>query len=146
MPSKDTDQEKRNADEEYRPSKQQKKDTTAEAVGVLKDALVEQSNTNRKEEGRQNTVEKIIEVATLIFVVLTTIGIFWQAAILNESDHAIQKSAVAAKDAAYAAKKAVELSDKTAERQLRAYLHVTHGSLSPSKPSVAIQIHQAGIT
>jgi hypothetical protein len=33
-----------------------------------------------------------------------SVGIFWQPAILDESDHAIQKSAIAAKDAADAAK------------------------------------------
>jgi|SRR5882724_1973752 len=104
MPTKDTNQERK----------------------ALKKAPVDESDTHRKEEGRQNTVEKKIEIATLAFVVLTTIGIFWQATILNESDHAIQKSAVAAKDAADAASKAVALSDKTAERQLRAYLYVSH--------------------
>jgi|SRR6185437_2315918 hypothetical protein len=134
MPSKDTSQEQGEAEEERGPRKQQKQDAIAKAVVVLKDALVEQSDTNRKEEGRQNTVEKIIEVATLIFVVLTTIGIFWQATILNQSDHAIQKSAIAAKDAADAAKDAVRLSDKTAERQLRAYLHVSHGAWQQYPP------------
>lgn len=58
--------------------------------------------------------------------------------------------AIAAKDAADAAKDSVKLSDKTAERQLCAYLYVDHGSFGPVRPDVpigpAITIRSAGAT
>jgi very-short-patch-repair endonuclease len=125
MPTKDPNQEDRDADENRGPSKKQKQDATAEAIVTLKNALIEESKSDRQDSGREATVEKRIEIATLIFVIFTTAGIFWQAAILNESDHAIQKSAIAAKDAADAAKDAVKLSPLMKEIvSLREWLEV----------------------
>jgi hypothetical protein len=59
-----------------------------------------------------------------------------------------KKSAAAAEDSANAARAAVELSDKTAERQLRAYINVETTSLSWKKgvAVAAISLRNAGQT
>jgi len=80
------------------PPHQQKDNATAKAIASLKSALAKEANANRNQEKRENIWDKVIQVATLIFVVLTTIGIFYQAKILNNTDTAMHASAKAAID------------------------------------------------
>jgi hypothetical protein len=114
--------EKPSAGENKGPSEDQADFSVAKAVSALENTVAQKADANREETRREDRISKFIEIATLFFVILTTGGIFYQAHILHSSDVAFQKSATAAKDAADAAKSAVELSDKTTKRQLRAYV------------------------
>jgi hypothetical protein len=84
-------------------------------------------------------------VAWTFLLFLATIG---SAAVLWKTDHTLvetmvetKKAADAAEASAKAAKAAVELSDKTAERQLRAYINVETGDFNWNKGNAAATIH-----
>jgi hypothetical protein len=59
-------------------------------------AYRKEQEANRKQEGREHIGRRWREWTTLIFVILTTFGIFYQASILNSSDRAIHASVDAA--------------------------------------------------
>ena len=92
-------------------------------------------------------------VAWTFLLFIATIG---SAAILWKTDNTLhetltetKKAAEAAETSANAAKAAVELSDKTAERQLRAYINVESTSLAWSgitRSTASINIRNAGQT
>jgi hypothetical protein len=63
------------------------------------DALIKEENTNRKEKSRQDKSSKYMQIVTLVFVILTTVGVFIQAGILHNSDIAFQDTAIAARAA-----------------------------------------------
>jgi hypothetical protein len=86
------------------PSKQQKDDATPQAIIALKDTLIKEGDTNRQQERREDRWEKRISIATLFLVFCTTGGIIFQDIVLRNSDSAFQISAIAAKNAAIAAK------------------------------------------
>jgi len=93
---------------EISPSTYQKEDRIAEAILGLKYTVADNADADRKQERREDIGNKLLQVATLLFVILTTVGIFYQASILNSSDKSTHESAKAAKDAADAAKTAAE--------------------------------------
>jgi hypothetical protein len=74
------------------------KQVVNDAVTALRDAYRNEQQVNREQHDREDRRRKFLEIATLVFVVLTTIGVFIQAYILNRSDHAFQETARAAID------------------------------------------------
>src|ERR1700719_3225230 len=93
---------------EITPRTQQEENRIAEAILSLKYTVADNSDADRQQERREDIGNKLLQVATLFFVILTTVGIFYQASILNKTDAAVHESAAAAKDAADAAKKSAE--------------------------------------
>ena len=85
-----------------------------------------EQQANRAQEEGEDRSRKRREIATLVFIILTTAGIFYQARILNRSDEAIQKSANAAKDAADAAKDANRIARETLETARRARISIVN--------------------
>jgi hypothetical protein len=88
---------------------------------------------------------------TFLLFIATVInaGVLWKTdSTLHDTLLETKKSADAAEDSANAAKAAVELSDKTAERQLRAYINVETTNLSWNKgvATVAVSVRNAGQT
>jgi len=102
------------------PPHQQKDNATAKAIVSLRSALTKEGDTNRHQERCENIWDKVIQIATLVFVILTTVGIFYQATILNKTDVAMHESAKAAIDSARAAKQS---SDSVANIE-RPYLFI----------------------
>jgi hypothetical protein len=97
------------------PSIYQKEDRIAEAILGLKYTVADNADADRKQERREDIGNKLLQVATLLFVILTTVGIFYQANILNKTDSAVHESAAAAKDAADAAKKSAEATTRNVD-------------------------------
>jgi len=136
MPSQDKHNENPNAGEDGGPSTQKEKDRIAKAIIAFKDALIHEEDASREQESRQDTSNKWIQVATLIFVILTTAGIFVQAVILHNTDEAIQKSAIAAQNAAIAAKDAVDATKSQMQLDQRAWLGVDSIRPDPFIPEI----------
>jgi hypothetical protein len=65
------------------PSANQNNYSIAKAISALKDAITNEANTDRKEYRREDKGNKLIQIATLLFVILTTVGIFYQAVIFS---------------------------------------------------------------
>lgn len=99
-----------------------------------------EQRANRKQEATEDKRSRSIEKWTLEFVILTTIGIFIQASILNSSDEAIHKSAGAAKDAADAAKRAVEISALANRAWISPLVAKLVEPLDEDKPVAAIAV------
>jgi hypothetical protein len=126
----------------------------AKGISALKDTIAEDGYANREQDERQERGKKWREISTLIFIILTTGGVFIQAYVLHTTDEAMQAAARAAKDSAVAAKAAVELSDRTAERQLRAYVGITlpedgpatSSFVPPAIPTIRLGIRNSGQT
>jgi hypothetical protein len=78
--------------------------------------------------GRRLKITDAMLVLFTFFLVLVGIG---QGIFLFRTDQGTHKAADAAKESADAAKKAIELSDRTAARQLRAYIYLDDGSVTP---------------
>src|SRR5262245_57220047 len=74
-----------------------------------------ETNSYTQAQERQSKPKSFIDVFTLIFVILTTIGVFWQACILNNTDHTFKETLAAQK--------------KSSERQLRAYVIFTDAGM-----------------
>lgn len=97
-------------------------------------AQTENENQSEKKHSLRGFIRFMFPDAISIFtfwLTLATIGLgivaVLQIGFLDRSERIATIAAQAAKDSADAAKKAVELSDKTAERQLRAYIVVDQG-------------------
>jgi hypothetical protein len=121
MPAESAD-EKQPARRKYnRPRRNQIKKGIV-GISAFIHAYRDEQRTNRKQDASEDRVSRYIEIATLIFVILTTAGIFYQACILNSSDEAIHKSANAAKDAADAAKASVEATNTVMKIDQRAWI------------------------
>jgi hypothetical protein len=54
-----------------------------EALEAISRTLKDEGAANRGEELREDTSNKLLQIATLLFVILTTGGIFWRGAIFN---------------------------------------------------------------
>jgi hypothetical protein len=129
MPAKKSGQNQPHANKEERPADNHNERRIAREIAALSHSISEEERTSRDAQERQDNGKKFREYLTLLFIILTTIGVFIQAFVfkgqLHEMEKAygpIEKSAIAAKEAADAARDAVKQSEKTAERQLRAYI------------------------
>jgi len=121
---------------EISPSTYQKENRIAEAILGLKYTVANNSDAERRQERREDIGNKLLQIVTLFFVILTTIGIFYQASILNKTDIAVHDSAAAAKDAAEAAKKSAEATTRNVDvlvNSERAKIFI--GSLTLNKSS-----------
>jgi hypothetical protein len=115
MPPHNTGQKHKNRNKNHGPSPEQKGYSTSEAIIALKDELVDEAKANREQENRPDAAHKRIEIATLVFVILTTIGVFIQALVLHSSDVTFKNT--------------LDLQRVSSERQLRAYVGVLPGEL-----------------
>jgi hypothetical protein len=126
------------SDKNNDPSTQQIGDCTAKAITALESALIKEAKTNRTQEGRESVWDRIIGIATLVFVILTTVGIFYQAHVLNNTDHAIHISSKAATDAVEATKEAMRIDQ-------RAWLGVEYIRSNPLVPEIGkpfiVEVH-----
>lgn len=91
----------------------------ADAITALSNTLAQQASENRRKEKRQNTTNKWIRGATLVFVIVVTLGLFWQASIFNEQLVEAKKVFGPLKDQADASKKAADSASKAAEAMTR---------------------------
>jgi hypothetical protein len=130
------DQKGPNRDKPYRPTKKNK--IVAELTGLIR-AYRQEQKANRDASNREDRAEKNIQRWTLGFVILTTVGIFVQAAILGHSDQTFEQTLIAQKD--------------SSERQLRAYLgplvpdNVADNDLiPPNTPSLHFKVRNYRLT
>jgi hypothetical protein len=100
---------------EISPSTKQEENRVADALFALRNTIADEAYANRRQESGENKSNTYISIATLVFVILTTTGIFYQALILHNTDVAAHDSATAAKDAATAASTSATVAQKTAE-------------------------------
>jgi hypothetical protein len=121
MPAEDSGEKKPNRNKHHWP-RRNKIQKGVIGISAFIHAYRDEQKTNRKQDEREDRAKRFIEIATLLFVVLTTVGIFWQARILNSSDEAIHESANAAKDAAKAATLAADTAREALEISQRAIL------------------------
>jgi hypothetical protein len=77
-----------------------------------------EQEANRAQEGREDRGKKWREIWTLIFVILTTGGIFYQAHILNNSDTTFKETLIS--------------QQETSKRQLRAHVLFESVNITPS--------------
>ena len=108
----------------------------AESVTALKDSIAQDGHATREQDERHERGKKWREIATLLFIVLTTGGVFLQAAILHNTDKAIHVSAEAAKDAAKAAKDAVDGAQRASQLDQRAWVGVDYIDPVPRLPEI----------
>jgi hypothetical protein len=92
------------------PREDQKGYSTSEAIIALKDELIEEVHATREKKPEKDTAHRVIEFITLLFVILTTVGVGIQDLILHSSDETFKDTLLAQKD--------------TNERQLRAYVGI----------------------
>lgn len=117
-----------------------------EWVSAFIGAYKNEQETNRRQEGNEDRSRRWREWATLLFVILTTGGIFYQDFVLTKSDDAIHTSAAAAKTAADAAKGTVEAN--IASERARLFLlpsFIRSGPQDPD-PKIGFQITNMGRT
>ena len=119
MPAESDAEKNAEAKTKNRPSKNSENQRVAEAIAVLNRTLAEQANANRKQEYREDTGNKLIRGLTLLFVILTTIGIFWQASIFNSQLIEAQKVFGPIRDQADASKRAVDAAMKQSDAATR---------------------------
>ena len=80
------------------PREDQKGYSTSEAVIALKDELVEEIQTSREQKPEKDTAHRVIEFVTLLFVILTTVGVGIQDLILHSSDETFKETLKAQKN------------------------------------------------
>jgi hypothetical protein len=134
---------------EITPSTEQQENRIADALSALRNTIADQADANRRQERRENKGNTYISIATLVFVILTTAGIFYQASILNSSDRAMQASARATQDAAVAAQDSANVAKdslKTLRAQLRAYISIGEGGISEDRSQLVIHVRNVGQT
>jgi hypothetical protein len=117
------------ANKNNRPRRDNQNYRIANAIALLKNAFIDQSKANRDQESGESRSETVLQSLTLFFVVLTTVGIFYQACILNDTDKATQIAARAADESA----KAAISANNTTRSQISAYLIVPEAPQSKIK-------------
>ena len=115
MPPQRSNHQKPNSNKDRGPSPEQKGYSTSEAILALKDGLIEEIKTRREQEPRDDNTPTWIDYVTLLFVILTTVGIGIQDLILRSSDETFKETLKAQK--------------KSSEQQLRAYVGMTPGDI-----------------
>jgi hypothetical protein len=105
-------------------------------------AIYDQLKAHNERRERAEKRKKWFDVATAFFVFATALftGLAWFVfnGQLHEMEKAygpLEKSAIAAKESADATKNAVQLAERTAERQLRAYFDISLGAIFLNSPS-----------
>jgi hypothetical protein len=144
MPSANPDQEQSPGDKPQGPSGGCQQGPVARFSAFI-DTYREEQKSNREQEASEDAGRKQREWATLIFVILTTIGIFYQAWIFNSTDQAAHETAGAAISAVETAKKAMILDQ-------RAWIGIESMDPIPSIPksgetfAAAVRIKNTGKT
>jgi len=103
MPAEDGGEKNSNRNKHHWPRRKSKKPAVP-GLAAFVHAYRDEQAANRKQEATEDQSSRSLEKWTLGFVVLTTIGIFIQAAILHNSDDAIQRTAAAAINSANTAR------------------------------------------
>jgi hypothetical protein len=111
-----------------------------DSVRIFIETYKKEQATNRHQEHREDRASKWIESLTLLFVIFTTVGIFYQDFIINNSDIAIHESA---DDATKAIKASIDSE--------RARIFVTNADYIRSNendttPKIAFQLANLGRT
>jgi hypothetical protein len=112
-------------------------------------AYHEKQDRSEEESATRERITIAALILTVVFTFITVIIFHGQLDEMKKAYLPVKNQAIAAIAAAQAAKAAVELSDKTAERQLRAYVNVEGSSLtwkSGARASAIITIRNAGQT
>jgi hypothetical protein len=151
MPAQDAGKKEPNRRKPHWP-RRKTNNPAVSGVAAFIHAYHNEQEANRQQEGREDRGKRRRDIATLVFVILTTIGIFGQAWILHNSDDAIQKSATAAKDSADAAKTAAEAAKQSADATIaleRPHFFITGKFNKPdgtenSNPQIAYSIANIG--
>lgn len=82
MPAEDADKEKSDSHKPHWPRRKRKKPSIP-GIAAFIHAYHKEQETNREQEGREDRGKRRRDIATLTFVILTTIGIFYQAVIFS---------------------------------------------------------------
>jgi hypothetical protein len=82
----------------------EKNNSVANGFSTLSDTYRDQQAANRKQQKTADRGKSYREIATLIFIIITTCGVFLQWCELRSTDHNMEIAATAAKDSADAAK------------------------------------------
>jgi hypothetical protein len=110
---------KKRKGQQISPTAKQEDNRIAEAISALKYTISDNAQADRNQERREDIGNKVIQLLTLVFVILTTVGIFYQDHILNKTDAAAHESATAAKEAANAAKISAEATTKNVDALIK---------------------------
>lgn len=110
MPAENTNKKDPNGGKKRRPRQQESGDRIAEAISALKDTIANKADASTAQEGREDKGNKILSVATLIFVIFTTCGIFVQACVMRSSDETFKET--------------LRTQKEISAKQLRAYISV----------------------
>jgi hypothetical protein len=113
MPPEDIDQDQPDSAKVSRPSEKDEEPPKT-WISALIDAYKNEQKTNRSQEEREDTSKKRREIWTLVFIILTTVGVFVQACILRNTDEAMHESATAALKAAKSAEATADAALKQA--------------------------------
>jgi hypothetical protein len=137
IPPEKTDQIKSDSNEEERPTKGSDSERIIEAIAALNRTLAEQSGANRTQERREDTGNKRLQALTLIFVILTTIGIFWQASIFNHQLTEAKKVFGPIQDQAKASQQAADAATKQSQNAEKALIEAQRAWVGPQNASFA---------
>jgi hypothetical protein len=99
MPAKDSKEKQKDGDKEDRPSTEQRDNRVVEAISAIEKTIGKKADSSREQSHTDDRVNTRLQIATLVFVILTTIGIFIQACILYGSDKTFQETAISAREA-----------------------------------------------
>jgi hypothetical protein len=83
VPSESADDKEPNTDKTRRPSENREDQRIADAIRAVNRTLADQGEANRREDRSEDIGNKWLQGLTLLFVIATTIGIFWQGSIFN---------------------------------------------------------------
>lgn len=95
MPAAYYRKKKLNADKPNGLSARNNESAVVREIATLSQTIINQAQENRNEKKQNDGRNRLIENLTLLFVVLTTIGVFFQAYILHSTDAAIHKTLIA---------------------------------------------------
>jgi hypothetical protein len=89
MPFKDTGDEDGGRRENGTPAEDKDRSGVSGAAAALVDAVPDEAEADDEQSKTKENREGLREKVTLGFVILTTVGVFWQARILDRSDDAM---------------------------------------------------------
>ena len=89
MPFKDTGNEDGGGSKDDTPAKDEHRGGVTDATSALGDAVHDKTDAGAKQNKAKDNRNGFRESTMLVFVILTTVGVFWQARLLDRSDAAM---------------------------------------------------------
>lgn len=132
IPAEDAAKEKPTANEKGRERENSKSQRITDAITTVNRTLADQREANRREERREDIGNKWLQGLTLLFVVLTTIGIFWQDYISNGQSTETKKAFGPIQDQADAAKKSADAATNQSENSDKSLIEAQRAWVGPS--------------